>query len=320
MKGKNTLRRSLAKIAMHTMVAIFSLASVFAGTYAWFSLNDNASVTGATIKIVDPSTAVVSISVHEFYGATENDVTWGFNPVANHTATIDPENNTGSESAPFSMGSYTLEDPHHPVLYLLETNGNNELIKLKTNYCYLAKSEPAASVTVNTYSALTTYAENTIVKVVADERHGGASTVYKYVGGSFEMQWIALHSGTDNPLSSIIQMHSFIFNYDPTTTNTVTGNLMINGAATQKTYIPITKSSCLSTYTNNMSSFVSLNGGTPVFSNETTVYDGQTYANGYLGIVYDYYPELVEELYSYFLGNTLLNTALGFSCDWSMEI
>ena len=320
MKGKNTRHRSLAKIAMHTMVAIFSLASMFAGTYAWFALSDTSTISGATIKIGDVSTAVVNISIHEFYGESEDGATWGFNTSSNHSVTIDPENYSGNESATLEMGNYTLDDPHHPVLYLFETNGNSELIKLTTEFCYLAKTEPASTVSVPTYSSLSSYADNTLIKVEADETRGGASTVYKYVDNMYVMQWIDLQNNSRNPLSSIIQMHSFVFDYNPATTNTVTGNLVVNGSPTQKTYIPFVKNTCLSTYTSNMSSFATIRNGTPTFSNEATVYSGETYENGYIGIVFDYYPELIEDIYSYFLGNTYLNNGLGFTCDWNMEI
>ena len=47
---KNTTRTRM-KIAGATVTAIFSLASVFTGTYAWFALNNNLTATGMTVKV-----------------------------------------------------------------------------------------------------------------------------------------------------------------------------------------------------------------------------------------------------------------------------
>lgn len=49
---KNTI---ITKIAVSTMIAIFSLASAFAGTYAWFTSMSPVSVSGATFKIKSPN-------------------------------------------------------------------------------------------------------------------------------------------------------------------------------------------------------------------------------------------------------------------------
>ena len=50
---KNNLKktRSRMKIIGATATAVFSLASVFAGTYAWFAMNENVTATGMNIQV-----------------------------------------------------------------------------------------------------------------------------------------------------------------------------------------------------------------------------------------------------------------------------
>ena len=54
MKNISKKTRTKIKIASATATAIFSLASAFAGTYAWFSNNTQVNVSGASIKVVAP--------------------------------------------------------------------------------------------------------------------------------------------------------------------------------------------------------------------------------------------------------------------------
>lgn len=316
-------RKGMVKIAVATMVAVFSLASMFAGTYAWFTMSSGVDVTGSQVRIGNVITAVQTITVHDYYGMSSDKSTFGFNPAADHTVTINSDY-SGSETTPFEMGTYTLEEQHQPVLYLFATNGNRETIKLKTSFSYLANSEPVTTVeSVATFSALaSSYAENTFIKVLSDENHGGTSTIYKYTTAKgFEMKWIDLQNDDGNPLSSIVQVHYFVFDYNPTDQNRLSSGSLTHGNITSTyDYMPYSVSQCASTYTTNMSSFITFNNGSPVFNQEITVYSGETYENGYVGVIFDYYPESIEYLYSYYLGHDYVSNGLSYSCDWNMEI
>ena len=54
MKGYSNKTRTRLKIIGATATAIFSLASVFTGTYAWFASSNTVTATGASITVVAP--------------------------------------------------------------------------------------------------------------------------------------------------------------------------------------------------------------------------------------------------------------------------
>ena len=54
--GKKTRKNTIiTKIAVATFIAVFSLASAFAGTIAWFSSNKSATVTGGSFTVQTPT-------------------------------------------------------------------------------------------------------------------------------------------------------------------------------------------------------------------------------------------------------------------------
>jgi len=301
------------------MMCVFTACVTATSVLAWFSTNKNVNADHGSFNIAKVDSAVTAITVHDFYGLTSDESEFGFNPTANHTITWDEHN--GSDSGEFTMGSYSLNDPHHPVMFLFAVDGSNERITLKTDSTYLAKIEPAFTETVATYSALSTYAEGTMVEVTADETRYGCKSVYKYTNSEFELQWVDLLQ-INNPLSSIIDTHYVLFEDDPRdnqgTCRTKSGSLVLDDVSTNRTYMPI-QSSQLGD--NNRASFVSFNAqGEPVFANSVDLFQGSTRGYSHLGIVIDYYVESLEYLYSFFLGHVFLNAGLGFICDWNMEV
>ena len=310
------------------MTIIFSLAATFTGSIAWFNTAKSQSIKANEFAIVKTESAVSGISVHNFYGLTPDGSEFGFNPTPDHSIVWD--DHEGTDTTGFTMRPYTAAEPHHPVLFLFKVSGGSETIRLKTNSSYLANNEPESTVEVATYSALGTYPNGTIVKVLADETHNNVSTKYEYVVDSnphFEMKWIQLVAD-NNPLSSIVMTHYFLFNdehlLDNNSSTIKTGNIMVEDNEGNKTqeevdYIPFASSSFTSS---NQSNFVTFNNSVPVFSDSIDLYSGNTFGYTHIGIVLDYYAESLEYIYSYFLGHTVLqhNNGLTFKCDWEMEL
>ena len=324
------IEKNKFKIICAAVMCTFSLIVTVTGVLAWFSAQTHVNNESNNFTVLQTDSAVNSISVHDFYGSTSDGSEFGFNPTPSHTITWSDHYGNASQSS-FSIGTYSMSDPHHPVLFLFGVNGSSENLRLITEYSYVANSEPVSSVTVATYSALGTYANNTLIKVTSDENHRGASTVYKYVipdDGSpyFDMQWIDLKQN-NNPLSSIIQSHYILFTDSPLdnsgTNQTKTGNLMVdNGQGVKipssRTYVPILTNSLTD---QNKAGFVEFDSSwNPTFNKSISLYNGSIQGYSHIGIIFDYNLESLEYIYSFFLGHNYLNSSLGFSCDWKMEV
>lgn len=211
---------------------------------------------------------------------------------------------------------------------------------------------------VATYSALAAKAavatDNEIFEVTNDETQNGeytqggqqkhVKTRYQYhsATGEFELVWVDL--GMDNnPLSSIIQSHYFKFTFDtPYTKNG--NNFVINNssaAISTHSYTNVNDSGSVINVQNqdgiwintndflgpddantNMASFakVTNNGSNVEFNDTAEFFTGSTQGYKYLGIVFDYYPDAVEYLFSYYIGNNYLSDGLSFKCDWVTKV
>ena len=296
---KQTTKRKLTIISA-SLMCVFTACVAATSVLAWFSTNKNVNADRGHFSIAKVDSAVTAITVHDFYGSTQDGSEFGFNPTANHTITWDDHD--GSDSGEFIMGSY------------------------KTDSTYLAKIEPDFTESVATYSALSTYAEGTMVEVAADETRHGCKSVYKYNGSEFELQWVDLLQD-NNPLSSIINTHYVLFEDDPTdnqgNTKTKTGNLILDDVSQSdvsqsRTYVPVQTSQLTN---EKRASFVSFdNQGEPVFTSSINLFQGSTRGYTHLGIIIDYNIDSLEYLYAFFLGHRFLNAGLGFICDWSMEV
>lgn len=260
------------KIAAATMMTIFSLFTCFSAAAAWFVgvRSRNSDINNFNVTVTSGN--VSTIKVYDFYGSTEDGTILGFNPTSSHTVTISDEVPSGALE--FEMGEYSLDDPHHPVLFLFELSSGMQDIIFHTTSTYLTTGD-----------------------LTSDE----------------------------NPLSSIVMTHWFLFTDNPTdnagTNRTTTGNLVVDGSVVSKTYVPITEANASSTATSNMDSFVSFDEHNDFsFKNDLIAFSGNTSGYQCVGIVLDYYSASLEYIYSYFLGSTYLNSGLGFICDWSMEV
>ena len=70
--GKKTRKNTIiTKIAVATFIAVFSLASAFAGTIAWFSSTSSATVTGGSFTVQTPTGVGFSLYFLEKFSYTE---------------------------------------------------------------------------------------------------------------------------------------------------------------------------------------------------------------------------------------------------------
>ena len=337
------------KIMAATMMTIFSLASVFMGTFAWFLANRNINSDFDDFQSEETISAIKNISFHEYYFRSD-DGYYGFNPIPYSYLTYNESTKRyqSSNPSPLELGEYSLDDQHHPALILCEIGGSVETIKGKTNFPYIAQTKPgAASVTTYATKALLLAAakpaDGTVVEVTKDEsipsrnevdedEYESVTTRYQYDASSdtYKLVWTAL-AKENNALSSIVEFHSFTFEWaSPYVRNG--NNYTINNECTglaSKSYtdaeevvhtqnnglwIPVSEF-----VSANRSSFVSSTDGFAAHAEltpEITIFSGSVINKTYIGIVVDYYPDALEYLSSYFMSNPLLNEGLTFKCDW----
>ena len=114
MAMKQTTKRKLTIISA-SLMCVFTACVAATSVLAWFSTNKNVNADRGHFSIAKVDSAVTAITVHDFYGSTQDESEFGFNPTPNHTITWDDHD--GSDSGEFVMGSYSLNDPHHPVMF-----------------------------------------------------------------------------------------------------------------------------------------------------------------------------------------------------------
>ena len=229
------ISRKNMKIVAATAMTIFSLFAALSGVYAWFVSKMNEANDLDIFEVKKVGNGATSIAVHDFYGFAEDGTTYGFNPTANHTITFNE--NGGTDTGAFTMGTFSLEDTHHPVMFLLGVNGEPVSVNLITNRPYLALPKPGGDCTVfATYSALNVAAnkiaanDGLYFEVTNDENqyayyNDGNSNhrvttryIYHHDSQEFEMVWTNLGQ-LDNALSSVIEAHYVLFSDDPTDTS-----------------------------------------------------------------------------------------------------
>ena len=126
------------KIISATSVVLFTLLTVFVGTYTWFQSLNEVRNTGSNMQVEKVEGSVTGYSVHEYYGVTEDASTWGFNPTP--LVTVNFSQGT-TQSTPLVMGEYSLDNPDHPALILFAVEGSYETIVASTESAYLASAQ-----------------------------------------------------------------------------------------------------------------------------------------------------------------------------------
>ncbi len=327
---KNANNKTL-KIVAATAMSVFSLFSVFMGTYAWF-ISDMVNNSGTSdFNVSKLQSSIKTINFYNFLGTSvvENGKTYyGFNPVREGYVTIDGSDVDDDHAPTVRLGTYSIVDPHHPLLMVCELNNSSPRVVVETDYAYLGSNTPAATyTTVATYAALkavvtTGLADGTVYQVTTDEDHGDVLTQYTFDGTNkqWNMTYLTLKQD-DNPLSSVAKLTTFTFSSIPTAT---THTLNTYTDATQESFKPSPESvSCIAVDTalftsSNTKSFVEMNGDNfkKFNTSKELINDSVGSSINYIGIVIDYYPESLDYICSRYLGHRYLNSGLTFKCDW----
>ena len=209
------------------MVTIFSLASIFTGTIAWFMIKNETSVSGAQFKVMVKSGTVRGISVHSYLGLNGTENSYCFNPIGETVY----DQSGGHEADPVLLNGYDPMSPSHPILMIFSVAGAYSNIRFKTDYCFLGNTDKNITIT-GTYatnaalqtaaSSFTNAQDGKCYKVTTDEDHGDNETIYKYHSDKSELEMVFFKlKSTDNPLSSAVKFNWMRFkNTSETIANT----------------------------------------------------------------------------------------------------
>ena len=276
------------------MMSIFSLASVFAATYAWFAMNTAVDATGMQI-----STGIKGkfskISYHQMTTASADEYHFNKTPTAYMTfdwstmTLSSPKDGNDQTIASFDlvMGAYNPLDQVKPVLVLIE---------LDKEYNTSLEGNVAVKGVTETTGFL---GEKNANK--QPEHTLGEDLILKTSGGHDYY-----------PLSSVVTFRNTSFSSSAYTT--------WNSNATYDITFTDTSPSSDRDFT-----VVDNLNDTSSFEQNITIYDsGNSTTLKYIAIVVNYKPTAIEYIYSTYLGDPVLGgtyeDTLYFTCDWIWEI
>lgn len=283
-----------ANIVFATCMAIFSLASAFAGTFAWFASNTDVGASGMQVT-TGIRGKFSKISYHQMTTASADEYHFNKTPTAYMTydwstmSLSSPKDGNGQTIASFDlvMGAYNPLDQTKPVLVLIELDKEYDT-SAEGNVLVKGVTETTGFLGAKNIDRQPEYTL-------------GEDLVLKVTGGHDYY-----------PLSSVVTFRSISFSEDDF--STWSGN---------STY-DITFSNTSPSYDRDFTVVDNLND-TSSFESNITIYnsDGNT-AVEYIAIVVNYKPIAIEYIYSTYLGDPLLGgtyeDTLYFTCDWVWEI
>ena len=139
------------------MVTIFSLASIFTGTIAWFAVNREVETTGMSVKVSLIQTDVNCLTVHKCDLSASTSSVLQFNPEPSVVATGQGSVTTASG---IKMENYSTLNQTQPVLLLLTFNEG----KVESDIDMTATSDTNSFVTAATAQNIGAFPFSSAVK------------------------------------------------------------------------------------------------------------------------------------------------------------
>lgn len=201
------LNKKAIKIVAATSMAIFSLLATMTSAYAWFESIRNQDAENDNFYIKRLETPVTSISIHEFYGETDDAgaKSFAFDPVG---VSVYSDGSFNNGAPVVELNKYILEKPNHPALILFkneEVAGIESQINLKTEFSYLGASDDFLAGKTNTKAELNNLSKvtNGYYRVITDESQSNKTYLYQYDGSSLQSMSFATYSALDVPANRI---------------------------------------------------------------------------------------------------------------------
>ncbi len=131
------------KIIGATVMCIFSLMVCFCGVFAWFVSKTSQNNTGSNFAVENVGQAVSNITFYEFDSIQEdNEVSYyTFKAGAGEQIDVNIVDDVATPTKPLALNQYSLENPHQPLLMLLELRSDRLKINLETEHYYMADGD-----------------------------------------------------------------------------------------------------------------------------------------------------------------------------------
>ena len=276
-------KNSNLKLISAISVSIFSLAVLFMGTFAWFTaLRDRQLATSNPFPISATAANFDKITIHTLNSTVDG--TYKFNADDSHWVDDDGV----YHGDPINFGTYTIMSRVHPILLIFH---------------FREQITPD----VNNPVSITAVTEETFVADgELDETTGNKKIKIE---------------AEDNPLSSIIEFKSFSYANNTAGaggTSAVTGISSYNSttATFDYTVASLSGSDSFVNLTNNNGD-ITYND----FDDEKTFFSATSGNIRYVAIVFNYYVDALDYIYSYYLGSDAMERDyILFKCDWTMLI
>lgn len=321
------------------MMSIFSLASVFAATYAWFAMNTTVSATGMSIRVSRLDGRLHRIYFHGFDSTNSNDSTFKFNKSPFATYEYDWEDReievVDDDGAIWNLGDYSYTDKNHCLLVIFEFD--KDYVSTVAGDIYVK-----GVTTVGGDNLTTTYSQQTGEPL---ETTGGGylgartSSGGPYYAlpqtqvndethtGSILMKKEAMYDGEGNPVLDKQGNQKYRDYYALSSVATFSYRTFDNTGYSN--FLTANSGTTLDFATNSLQNggaFTTIKNDTDkyIFDQSPLLYksDGQSTVK-YIALVINYSPEAIGYIYSTYLGDAGLNSydsVLHFACDWRYEV
>ena len=127
------------KIIAATSMAIFTLLTTFSATFAWFTSVREQDRGANDFTVNNSGDSVTCLEFHKFksFQTVAGQKYYTFESSA--YAEIDFDGSP-IPSVSLNLGTYDIDDPHHPVLMLLEISGTQTMVRGETEETYIASN------------------------------------------------------------------------------------------------------------------------------------------------------------------------------------